>query len=150
LLLVFHHLKLVIGCLYPIHRQQMGIKSLYRMSMNSYLGQIPPLPSLLGRSVPLDTVALSKPLPRQSDHYVDRLAFTVEQSRAAPGLSCGAQIVVNTIGQSEFTIEQSGIASDRPAASARQSGYGYANSTLAHYAPIFTHHDSSTFHPLHI
>ena len=48
---------------------------LYGMPMNSYPGQVPPPPSLLGRSVPLDMVGLSELLPGQSGSYTDRPAF---------------------------------------------------------------------------
>jgi hypothetical protein len=39
---------------------------LYGMPMNSYSGQVPSPPSLLGRSAPLDTVEPSEFLPGQS------------------------------------------------------------------------------------
>jgi hypothetical protein len=48
---------------------------LYGMSMNSYLGQIPPPSSLLGRSTPLDTVRPSDLLPGESGPHADRSAF---------------------------------------------------------------------------
>jgi hypothetical protein len=48
---------------------------LYGMSMNSYPRQVPPSPSLLGRSAPLDTVGPSELLPGQSGPYADRSAF---------------------------------------------------------------------------
>jgi hypothetical protein len=47
----------------------------YGMSMNLYLGQIPPLMSLLGRLAPLDTVEPSELLPGLSSPYADRPAF---------------------------------------------------------------------------
>ena len=57
---------------------------LYGMPMNSYPGQIPPPPSLLGRSAPLDMVEPSGLLPGQSG--------------TAPGLPRGAPIIANTTG----------------------------------------------------
>jgi hypothetical protein len=71
---------------------------LYGMPMNSYPGQIPPLPSLLGRSAPLDTVGPSELLPGQSGPYADRPVFLVGQYETAPGLPRGAPIIVNTTG----------------------------------------------------
>jgi hypothetical protein len=71
---------------------------LYGMPMNSYPGQIPPPSSLLGRSVPLDTVGPSELLPRQFGLYTDRLAFPVGQSGTAPGLPRGSPIIANTTG----------------------------------------------------
>jgi hypothetical protein len=61
---------------------------LYGMPLNSYPGQIPPPPSLLGRSAPLDTIRPSELLPGQSGPYADRPAFPAGQSGIAPGLSC--------------------------------------------------------------
>jgi hypothetical protein len=84
--------------------------------MNSYPGQIPPSPSLLGRSTPLDTVGPSEPLPGQSDPYTDRLTFLSIPSGVALEPPRGALIVANQTGQSEFTIRQSDIASDGLAA----------------------------------
>jgi hypothetical protein len=63
---------------------------LYGTPMNSYPGQIPPSPSLFGRSVPLDPVEPSKLLPIQSGPYADRPAFLAGQSGTAPGLPHGA------------------------------------------------------------
>ena len=48
---------------------------LYGMPMNSYPGQVPPPPSLLGRSVPLDTVGPSELLPEQCAPYTDHPTF---------------------------------------------------------------------------
>jgi hypothetical protein len=56
------------------------------MSMNSYLGQIPPLSSLLGGSAPLDMVGPSELLPGPSGSYADHLAFLARQSGTALGL----------------------------------------------------------------
>jgi hypothetical protein len=50
---------------------------LYIMPMNSYPRQIPPPSSLLGRSMPLDTVGSSELLPVESGPYADRPAFPV-------------------------------------------------------------------------
>jgi hypothetical protein len=47
---------------------------LYGMPMNSYPGQVPPSPTLLGRSAPRDTVGPSELLPGQCGAYADRLA----------------------------------------------------------------------------
>jgi hypothetical protein len=96
---------------------------LYGMSMNSYLGQIPPPPSLLGRSAPLDAVRPSELLPGPSGPYAYRPAFPAGQSEIAPGLPCGAPITANTTGQFGFTTGQ--------------TGYAYVEPTVAHYAPNY-------------
>jgi hypothetical protein len=91
-------MKLVIGYLFLIHRQKMGIHSPIHymvMPMNSYTGQIPPLSSLLGRSIPLDKVEPFMLLLGQSGPYVDRLGFPAGQSRVVPGPPRGALIVAN-------------------------------------------------------
>jgi hypothetical protein len=79
------------------------------MSMNSYPEQIPPPPSLLGRSAPLDMVKLS--------------GLLLGQSRTAPGLPRGAPIIANTTCQFGCTTVQ--------------TGYTYAEPTVAHYAPNY-------------
>ena len=89
---------------------------LCRMPMNSYPGQIPPPPSLLGKSTPLDTVGPSGP-------YADRLAFPTRQSGAVLGPPHGAPIASNTTGQIGFTTGQ--------------TGYAYAEPNVAHYAPNY-------------
>jgi hypothetical protein len=86
--------------------------------MNSYPGQIPPPPSLIGRSAPLDMVGPFELLPGQSAPYADRPAFPVGQSGTAPGLPRGAPIIANTIGQFGCTTVQ--------------TGYAYAEPTVAH------------------
>jgi hypothetical protein len=96
---------------------------LYGMPMNSYLGQIPPPPSLLGRFAPLDTVGPSELLPGQSGPYADRPAFPVGQSGTALGLPRGAPIIANTTSQFGCTTVQ--------------TGYAYAEPTVAHYAPNY-------------
>jgi hypothetical protein len=96
---------------------------LYGMPMNSYPGQIPPPSSLLGRSVPLDTVGPSELLPRQFGPYTERLAFRVRQSGTEPGLPRGSLIIANTTGQFGCTTGQ--------------TGYAYAEPTVAHYAPNY-------------
>jgi hypothetical protein len=96
---------------------------LYGMPINSYPGQIPPPPSLLGRSVPLDTVGPSKLWPGQFGPYADRPAFPVGQSGAAPGPPRGAPIIANTTEQFGFTTGQ--------------TGYAYAEPTVVHYAPNY-------------
>jgi hypothetical protein len=58
---------------------------LYGMSMNSYPGQVPPPPSLLGRSAALNTVGSSELLPGPSDPYADRPACYDGQSGATVG-----------------------------------------------------------------
>ena len=55
------------------------------MLMNSYLGQVPPPPSLLGRSAPLNTVGPSELLPRPFGLYTNRPACSTGQSGAALG-----------------------------------------------------------------
>jgi hypothetical protein len=47
---------------------------LYGVPMNSYPGQVPPPPSLLGRLTPLNTVGPSELLPRPSGPYANRPA----------------------------------------------------------------------------
>jgi hypothetical protein len=96
---------------------------LYGMPMNSYPEKIPPLPSLFGKSAPLDTVGPSKLLPGQSGPYADRPAFPTGQSGTAPGLLHGAPIIANTTSQFGCTIVQ--------------TGYAYAEPTVAHYAPNY-------------
>jgi hypothetical protein len=93
------------------------------MSMNSYLGQIPPSSSLLGRSAPLDTVGPSDLLPELFGPYADRPAFPAAQSAIAPGAPRGAPIIANTNGQFGFTTAQ--------------TGYAYAEPTVAYYAPNY-------------
>jgi hypothetical protein len=95
---------------------------LYGMPMNSYSGKIPP-PSLLGRSVPLDTVKPSELLPGPSCPYADHLAFPAGQSGAAPGPPRGAPISANMTGQFRFTT--------------RQTGYTYVEPTVAHFSPNY-------------
>jgi hypothetical protein len=63
--------------------------------MNSYLGQIPSLSSLLGRSTLLDMVGPSEPLLGQSDPYSNCPAFPAGQSQATSGPPRGAPIVAN-------------------------------------------------------
>jgi hypothetical protein len=96
---------------------------LYGMPMNSYPGQVPLPPSLLGRSASLDTVGPSELLPEQSDPCADRPAFPAGQSGTASGLPCGAPIIANTIGQFGCTT--------------RQTGYTYAEPTVTYYAPNY-------------
>jgi hypothetical protein len=86
------------------------------MTMNSYLGQIPPLASLLDRSVPLDMVVSSKFLLGQFDPYTNHLTFLDGQSEATLGPPRGTPIVANIIGQSRYT---------------------YAEPTISHYAPSY-------------
>jgi hypothetical protein len=74
---------------------------LYGMPMNSYPGQIPPTPSLLGRSMPLDTVKPSELLPGQSDPYLDRPAFPVEQFGALSGPPRGAPMLQTQLDSSD-------------------------------------------------
>jgi hypothetical protein len=119
-------MKLVTGYPCLIHRQQMGIHSPSHymvLPMNSYPGQIPPPPSLFGRSAPLDMVGPSELLSGQSGPYADRLAFPAGQSGTAPGLPRGAPIIANTTGQLGCTTVQ--------------PGYAYAEPTVAHYAPNY-------------
>jgi hypothetical protein len=98
-------------------------QSLYGMSMNSYPGQVPPPPSLLARLAPLDTVGPPELLPGQSGPYADHPAFPVRQSGTVPGLPRGAPIIANTTGQFGCTTVQ--------------TGYAYAEPTVAHYAPNY-------------
>jgi hypothetical protein len=96
---------------------------LYGMPMNSYPGQVPPPPSLLGRSATLDAVGPSELLPRPSDPYTDRPAFYAGQSGAVPGLPHGAPIMANTIDQFGCTTVQ--------------TGYTYAEPAVVHHAPNY-------------
>jgi hypothetical protein len=96
---------------------------LYGMPMNSYLGQVPPPSSLLGRSATLDTVGPSELLPGPSGPYADRPAFPAGQSGPAPGLPRGVPIVANATGQFGFTTGQ--------------TGYAYAEPVVAHNAPNY-------------
>jgi hypothetical protein len=68
---------------------------LYGMPMNSYSRQIPPPPSVLGRSVPLDMIRPFKPLPGHSGPYSNCSVFPSGQSRAVPGPPRGASTVAN-------------------------------------------------------
>jgi hypothetical protein len=65
----------------------------------------------------------SELLSGQSDPYVDRPVFPAGQFGAAPGPPRGAPIVANTTGQFRFTTGQ--------------TGYAYAEPTIAHYAPNY-------------
>jgi hypothetical protein len=97
----------------------MGIRSLSHymvMPMNSYPGQIPPPPSLLGRSAPLDTGKPCGP-------YAGRPAFPVGQSGAAPEPPRGAPIIANTTGQFGFTTGQ--------------TEYAYTEHIVKRYAPNY-------------
>jgi hypothetical protein len=96
---------------------------LYGMPVNYYPGQIPPPPSLLSRSAPLDTVGPSELLPGQSDPYADRPALPAGQSGTVPRLPHGALIIANTTGQFGCTTGQ--------------TRYAYAEPTFAHYAPNY-------------
>jgi hypothetical protein len=98
---------------------------LYGMPMNSYSGQIQPLPSLLGRSTPLNTVGPSEPLPRPSSPYAYRPACSTGQSEAALGPSrClfGRSATMDAVGLSKLLPGPSGPYTDRPAFPAGQSG----------------------------
>jgi hypothetical protein len=90
---------------------------LYGMPMNSYPGQVPPPPSLLGRSAPLNTVGLSELLPGPSSPYADRPACSAGQSGAAlgpPPSLLGRSATLDAVGSSDpYT--------DHPAFPARQS-----------------------------
>jgi hypothetical protein len=96
---------------------------LYSMPMNSYPGQIPLPPSLLGRSAPLDTVKPSELLPGQSDPYADSPIFPVGQSETIPGLPRGTPIIANMTGQFGCTTGQ--------------AEFAYTDPTVAHYAPNY-------------
>jgi hypothetical protein len=96
---------------------------LYGMPMNSYPEQVPPPPSLLGRSVTLDAVGPSEHLLGPSEPYADRPAFYAGQSEAVPGLPHGAPIMANTTGQFRCTTVQ--------------TGYTYAEPAVAHHAPNY-------------
>ena len=93
------------------------------MPMNSYPGQVPPPPSLLGRSTPLDTVKPSELLPGPFGPYADHPAFPAEQSGTTPGLPRGAPIIANTTGQFGCTTVQ--------------TEYAYAEPTIAHNTPNY-------------
>jgi hypothetical protein len=133
---------------------------LYGMPMNSYPGQVPPPPSLLGRSAPLNTVGPSGP-------YADRPACSAGQSGAAlgpPPSLFGRSATLDAIGPSEMLPGPSDPYADRPAFYAGQSGavpglprgapimanttgqfgcttvqtgYTYAEPAVAHHAPNY-------------
>jgi hypothetical protein len=135
--------------------------------MNSYPGQVPPPPSLLGRSMPLNTVGQSELLPGPSGPYADRPACSVEQSGAALGpLSSllGRSATLDAVGLSELVPGPSDPYADRPAFYAGQSravpglpcgapimvnttgqfgcttvqtGHTYAEPAVAHHAPNY-------------
>jgi hypothetical protein len=91
---------------------------LYGIPMNSYAGQIQPLPSLLGRSVPLNTVGPSEPLPGSSGPYADRTACSAGQSGAALGplpSLIGRSATLDAVGPSELLPGPFAPYADRPA-----------------------------------
>jgi hypothetical protein len=140
---------------------------LYGMPTNSYSGQIQPPPSLLGRSVPLNTVGPSEPLPGPSGSYTDRTACSAGQSGTAlgpPSSLIGRSATLDAVGPSELLPEPSGPYADRPTFPAGQSGaapglpravpimangtgqfgfttgqngYAYAEPAVAHHAPNY-------------
>jgi hypothetical protein len=137
------------------------------MSMNSYPGQVPPPPSLLGRSAPLNTVGPFKLLPRPSGPYADRPTCSTGQSGAAlgPPLSLlGRSATLDAVGPSELLPGPSDPYADRPAfyvgqsravpglprgapimvnttdqfgCTTVQTGYTYAEPVVAHHAPNY-------------
>jgi hypothetical protein len=90
---------------------------LYGMPINSYPGQVPPPPFLLGRSATLDAVGPFEP-------YADRPAFYSGQSGAISVLPRGAPIMMNTTDQFGCTTVQ--------------TGYAYAEPAVAHHAPNYS------------
>jgi hypothetical protein len=140
---------------------------LYGMPMNSYTGQVPPPPSLLGRSAPLNTVGPSELLPEPSGPYADRPACSAGQSGAAlgpPSSLLGRSVTLDAVGPSELLPGPSGPYADRPAFPTGQSGpapglphgvpimanatgqfgfttgqtgYAYAEPVVAHHAPNY-------------
>jgi hypothetical protein len=140
---------------------------LYGMPMNSYIGQVPPPPSLLGRSTPLNTVESSELLPGPFGPYADRPACSAGQSRAAlgpPPSLLGRSATLDVVGPSELLPGPSGPYADHPAFptgqsgpapglprgvpimvnatgqfgfTARQTGYAYAEPAVAHHAPNY-------------
>jgi hypothetical protein len=87
---------------------------LYVMPMNSYSGQIQPLPSLLGRSAPLNMVEPSEPLPGPSGPYADRLACSAGQSGTAlgpPPSLIGRSATLDAVRPSELLPGPSGFPS---------------------------------------
>jgi hypothetical protein len=135
--------------------------------MNSYPGQVPPLPSLLGRSAPLNTVGPSELLPRPSGPYADHPACSAGQSGAAlgpPPSLLGRSATLYAIGPSELLPRSSDPYADHPAFYAGQfgtvpglpcgapimanttgqfgcttvqTGYTYAEPAVAHHAPNY-------------
>jgi hypothetical protein len=91
--------------------------------MNSYPGQVPPPPSLLGRLATLNAVGPSEHLPGPFEPYTNRPAFYAGQSGAVLGLPRGAPIMANTTGQFGCTTVQ--------------TGYTYAELAVAHHAPNY-------------
>ena len=140
---------------------------LYGMLTNSYSGQIQPPSSLLGRSVPLNTVGPSEPLPGPSGPYADRTACSAGQSGATLGPQpslLDRSATLDAVGPFELLSGPSGLYADRPAFHAGQSGaapglphgvpimanatdqfrfttgqtgYAYAEPAVAHHAPNY-------------
>jgi hypothetical protein len=137
------------------------------MSMNSYSGKIQPPPSLLGRSVPLNTVGPSEPLPGPFGPYADRPACSIGQSAATlgpPPSLISRSATLDAVGPSKLLPGPSGPYTDRPAFPVGQSkavpglppgapimanatgqfrfttgqtGYAYAEPVVAHNAPNY-------------
>jgi hypothetical protein len=138
---------------------------LYGMPTNSYPGQVPPPPSLFGRSAPLNAVGPSELLPGPSGPYTDRPACSAGQSGATlgpPPSLLGRSATLDAVGPSELLPGPSDPYADRPAFYAGQSGavpglprgapimanttgqfgcttvqtgYTYAEPAVAHHAP---------------
>jgi hypothetical protein len=137
------------------------------MLMNSYPGQVPPPPSLLGRSTPLNMVGPSELLPGPSGPYADRSACSVGQSGAAlgpPPSLLGRSVTLGAVEPSEllpgpsdryadrstFYAGQSGAIPGLPrgapimanttgqfGCTTLQTGYTYAELAVAHHAPNY-------------
>jgi hypothetical protein len=93
--------------------------------MNSYPGQVPPPPSLLGRSAPLNTVGPFELLPGPSGPYADRPACSTGQSGAAlgpPSSLLGRSATLDAVGPSELLPGPSDPYADRPTFYVGQSG----------------------------
>jgi hypothetical protein len=86
--------------------------------MNSYLGQIQPRSSLLGRSAPLNMVGPSELLPGPSGPYADCPAYSAGKSGATlgpPPFLLGRSTTIDTVGPSELLSGPSNPYADRPA-----------------------------------
>jgi hypothetical protein len=133
---------------------------LYGMSLNSYPGQVPPPPYLLGRSAPLNTVGPSELLPRPFGLYTDRPVCSAGQSGVAlgpPPSLLGRSTTLDVVGPSDpyadrptFYAGQSGAVPGMSRGTpimantigqfrctTIQTGYTYEEPAVAHHTPNY-------------